>query len=77
MATRLPLDQMSVAEKLGEMEAIWDDLCRRDGMTASPKWHGDVLANRERLVAEGKAKFSDWDEARRRIAARCDEDTDS
>ncbi len=77
MPTTLPLNEMTVAEKLQVMEAIWDDLCRRGESIPSPAWHGDVLAERERLVAEGKAKFSSWEEARERIAARCHEDPDS
>ncbi|MDQ3623531.1 MAG: addiction module protein [Verrucomicrobiota bacterium] len=43
----------------------------------SPAWHGEVLEERERLVAEGKAAFSDWEKARGRVAARCHEDPDS
>jgi len=71
MSASLPLNEMTVAEKLQAMEAIWDDLCHRGEVVPSPAWHGEVLAERERLVAEGKAKFSDWEEARERIAARC------
>jgi hypothetical protein len=69
MPATLPLDEMTVAEKLRAMEAIWDDLCRRGETIPSPAWHGEVLAERERLVAEGNATFSDWEEARGRIAA--------
>ena len=32
-----------------------------------PQWHKEMLDERERLVAEGKAQFLDWDEARRQI----------
>jgi len=77
MPASLPLNEMTVAEKLRAMEALWDDLCRRGEVIPSPEWHGEVLAEREQLVTEGKAKFSDWDEARARITARCHEDSDS
>ena len=77
MPTTLPLNEMTVAEKLRVMEAIWGDLCHRGEAIPSPAWHGEVLAERERLVAEGKASFSDWEQARARIAARCHEDPDS
>jgi hypothetical protein len=33
----------------------------------SPAWHADALLETERLVRQGKAKFSDWEEAKRRI----------
>ena len=71
MPATLPLNEMTVAEKLRAMEAIWDDLCHRGETVPSPAWHSEVLAERERLVTEGKASFSDWEEARARIAARC------
>ena len=29
MANTLPLDKMSVAEKIQAMESLWDDLCRK------------------------------------------------
>ncbi len=77
MPATLPLNKMSVVEKLRAMEALWDDLCHRGEPIPSPAWHGEVLAERERLVAEGRAEFSDWDEAKARIAARCHEDPDS
>jgi hypothetical protein len=68
---------MTVAEKLRAMEAIWDDLCQQGAVIPSPPWHGEVLAERDRLIGEGKASFSDWDEARARVTARCHEDSDS
>ena len=33
----------------------------------SPGWHGETLRETEQLVRDGKAKFSDWQAARRRI----------
>ncbi len=33
----------------------------------SPTWHGEVLRETEQLVRDGKANFSDWQTARRRI----------
>lgn len=77
MPISLPLDEMTLAEKLKAMEALWDDLCRRPGGVSSPAWHGDILRERERAVAEGTSFFSDWEEARQRIEARCREYTAS
>lgn len=34
-----------------------------------PGWHREILDERERLIAEGKARFIDWEEARRQIEA--------
>jgi len=63
----LSLDKMTISEKLAEMERLWDDLCRNPQDVPSPSWHGTILAERERQVAEGKMAFVDLDEARERI----------
>ncbi len=67
IGTTLPLDTMTTFEKLLEMERLWDDLCRNPEDVPSPSWHGDVLAERERLIVEGKMKFIDLDEAKEQI----------
>jgi len=69
MSTVLDIDQMTREEKLRAMEALWDDLCRKDAVPV-PQWHKDILDERERQVEEGKAEFSDWDIAKRRITER-------
>jgi hypothetical protein len=67
MAVTLPIKRMSQEDKLRAMEELWADLSRDGAETDSPGWHGAVLRETERLVREGKAKFSDWNSARRRI----------
>jgi Putative addiction module component len=32
-----------------------------------PPWHKELLDERERLVAEGKAHFIDWEDAKKQI----------
>jgi hypothetical protein len=68
MPPELQLDRMTLEEKLRAMEALWDDLCRREGDVPVPQWHKDLLDERERLVREGKAHFIDWETAKKRIA---------
>ena len=58
---------MPLHEKLLMLEAIWDDIAREEKDLEVPQWHKDLLDDRERMVAEGKAKFIDWEEARRQI----------
>ena len=41
MITRLPLNEMSVEQKLQTMETLWDDLCSRAEGLPSP-WHGEA-----------------------------------
>ena len=63
MQVQLPLDQMTIADKLEVMESLWADLSRRPDDLPSPDWHRDVLLDRKRLVEEGKLKFVDWQKA--------------
>jgi hypothetical protein len=50
MDITLPLDQMTVEEKLRAMEALWADLTRRPEEFESPAWHETVLKEREERV---------------------------
>lgn len=70
MEAALPLDQMSVAEKIRAMEAIWDDLRRLDSEVDSPPWHGEVLAARQSRFDRGETSVVDWSEAKQRIRDR-------
>ena len=64
MAVNLPLNEMSVEEKLQAMEAIWVDLSREPDRIESPPRHKDVLEETERRVESGEATFSDWEKAK-------------
>lgn len=63
----VPLERMSVPEKLALIERVWESLRQQDDKLESPAWHREVLAERKRLQAEGKARFSTWSEAKSRI----------
>jgi len=63
MSIDLPLERMTLADKLQAMELLWADISRQPAELPSPAWHRDVLDERRRLVAEGKLKFLDWDTA--------------
>lgn len=67
MNTPLPLDKMSVADKMRAMEAIWEDLTRSAGDLASPTWHNDILRARQARVDAGQSTFVDWNEAKASI----------
>lgn len=66
----IQIDQMTLEEKLLAMESLWDDLCRREESMPMLQWHKDLLDERERLVREGKARFADWETAKRRISGQ-------
>ena len=63
----LPLKEMTLHEKLAAMEALWEDLARTPETVESPAWHQRILDEREGRVAEGKARFLDWEQAKRDI----------
>jgi hypothetical protein len=60
MSIDLPLDKMTLPEKLEAMELLWADISRHPADLPSPAWHRDILEERRRLAAEGKLKFLDW-----------------
>ncbi|MCO6458179.1 MAG: addiction module protein [Pirellulaceae bacterium] len=67
MSHNLALDQMTVAERLAALEAIWASLCRNPVDVISPGWHEEVLAERRRRLASGATTLSDWCEAKERL----------
>lgn len=67
MTIPLPLEKMSRDEKLQAMEAIWADLSRDEKQFESPAWHEQALRETETIVKASGARFSDWEEARKRL----------
>ena len=67
MSIKLPLDEMTVQEKLAAMESLWEDLSRSPEAIESPAWHKDVLDQR---IADGAARSSDWKSTKARIGEK-------
>ena len=63
----LNLHEMTTEEKIRTMELLWDDICRNVPDFTSPKWHGDILKDREKKIKQGKEKFIDWEQAKKDI----------
>ena len=70
MSVTLPLDKMTVSEKIEAIEAIWENLSRSAKDVPAPLWHADVLKARGDRVKEGSAKYVDWAAAKRSIRDR-------
>jgi hypothetical protein len=66
----IPLQQMSVEDKLQAIEEIWSDLVRTPENIPSPSWHADVLSAREKRIENGTARFLDIEEAKRVVRER-------
>ena len=54
--------KMSKQERLQTMEALWDSLVQEPAEIESPDWHGDILAERRRRIAEEQAEFISMDD---------------
>jgi hypothetical protein len=59
MQNLLPLNKMTITEKLIAINQIWDDLLRIPDEVPSPEWHKEVLAARAERVRTGQAHFKD------------------
>jgi putative addiction module component len=70
MPVNLPLDEMSVEEKLQLLKAVWADLSRIPDEVESPAWHKQVLEETDRRVESGEATFADWQKAKDSIRDR-------
>ena len=64
MSINVPLKEMTIHEKLAVMESLWEDLARCPEAIESPAWHKDILDERRQRIAEGKARFVDWETAK-------------
>ncbi len=65
MQVIIPLDKMTVAEKLQALDDIWSDLQKTaEEDIPSPAWHANVLKSRTDRAQDGKSNFIDWPDAR-------------
>jgi hypothetical protein len=77
MMVALPVEQMTLGEKLEAMDIFWSNLLREQDKIPVPQWHKDLLDEREQLIREGKARFSSWEAAKQRIADKIREHPNS
>jgi hypothetical protein len=67
MSTTIDLQEMTTPDKLRLMEELWQNLSMTDSEVSSPEWHGEVLAERDRLIDSGEETFIDWKTAKKRL----------
>jgi hypothetical protein len=67
MSVTLPLETMSVAEKFEVLDLIWEDLSRTPDSIPSPDWHRVEILKRFEGLANGVHKYSDWEDAKKRL----------
>ena len=66
----MAIKQLSRAEKLQVMEALWEDLSNNDQSIQSPAWHESSLQETEQRVQSGQEKILDWKEAKKELRKR-------
>ena len=64
------IDEMDISQKVQVMDYLWSSLESSSGAYTPPEWHGQELARRERLYAEGKIPVYDWADVKSRLRAR-------
>ena len=69
MEHTLPLESMTIEEKLIIMESLWADLCKAQDQLSSPPWHESLLQEREQQLKTGEDSFMDWQAAKQKIRA--------
>jgi hypothetical protein len=67
MSTTIDLQEMTTPDKLRLMGELWQNLSINASEVASPEWHGEVLAERDRLIESGEETFIDWETAKKRL----------
>ncbi len=68
MSLSLPLENMSIDEKIQAMELLWEDLCQNADSLRSPVWHKKILEERERSIQAGENSYLDWEAAKKDIS---------
>lgn len=69
-ASTFPIETLSIADKLLLMERLWENLSRCPSDVPTPEWHGEILAERQAAVREGRTSFVDWEAAKDRLRER-------
>jgi len=69
MSVTLPLDKMTVEEKMQVMEAVWTDLRAKAASYPSPKWHEQLVRERVESYTAGTSQLIDWEDAKKALAA--------
>ncbi len=63
----LPLESMTVAEKMDVIDRIMDDLSRNSSRVPVIEWHGEMLKQRAEAMENGSDRFISLEDAEARI----------
>jgi hypothetical protein len=57
-----PIEEMTPAQRIELMEALWKSMDSHRLGVGPPDWHGEYLRDREKAIAEGTDEFVELDE---------------
>lgn len=55
------------SEKLRMLEILWEGIAASEVDLDVPRWHQEILDERQALIEEGRAEFIDWESAKQQI----------
>lgn len=58
-------DDLSPAEKLDYVQALWDRVALHPEAVPAPEWHREIIAERRAAHRAGQGSSRSWEEARR------------
>jgi hypothetical protein len=74
MSETLPIEEMTLQQKLELLDRLCDDLARQADLVPSPAWHEEVVEARLAEIEAGRGRFVPLDDAARRLRNRHDID---
>jgi len=73
MSVSIPLETMSVEEKILAIELIWDNLSSQANNITTPEWHKNILDEREKMLQQGIEQPVNWETAKRELRNKLNE----
>ncbi len=67
MVAPLPLEKMTMSEKISTMEILWENITQDSQCYPSPAWHEEILKERENMLKNGEAAFEDWETVKKEL----------
>jgi len=64
------IPNLSTAEKLVAMEALWSSLHQTIEESDPPDWHREILNRRMSLIESGEAVYEDWSRVKKELRER-------
>jgi hypothetical protein len=68
----LPIQSMTLEEKLEAMEELWESISSNEALVAVPDWHLDELRATEADIQAGRDQLLDWEAAKADLRKRAE-----